>query len=421
MGAEDLRKQSRDELIERARSMGVHRPSTLTKVELLDEIVRRRTPADTRAKVRGWLGVARDLVARVIDRGLHLPEAAQLFRGAPAPSVPKPPPPLPTVTLAEIYGAQGYCARAVNVLDDVLDREPDHAEAGALRMRFCGELTDAERARLKVDEPRPEKAREETAPTDALAEVEAPSEAAPVEPSRYDLDEMVALPTDPHTAYVYWELRPVQLARARWADPSGRLVLRVLTVAPSGMSTESTTRDVPVDQLVGDRFLRGLTSACELRLCIGWSGDKGFLPLVIAPELKMPRDDAAGEVAASFNGMSNGSTMLRGTAQGSVASSAWTQKLSAAAAAGAPAGPPDGSDAPSRAAARRLRGYLAQLAGGERLPLVELSKLQVRPGRGGASDLYQSDLRRVRADLGGASDLAQLDAGLEPGLDSTSR
>jgi len=378
MAVHDLRNLSRDELIARAEAIGVHRPSTLTKAELLDEIVRRDAPPESRAKVRGWLGVARDLLARVIDRGLHLPEAAQLFRGAPVPSMPKPPPPLPTVTLAEIYGAQGYYARAVGVLDEVLAREPDHAEARALRERFLAQLTPEERASAShADEP-PVSEEPEAAPAPA------PSPDADT-PAYYDVDEVVALPTDPHTAYVYWELRPLQLARARYADPSGRLVLRVLSVAPCGMSTEQTSRDVPVDQLVGDRFLRGLTPACELRLCIGWAGEAGFLPLVIAPELKMPRDDAGGQRAATFNGATIGV--------------AWAERLQRARAAGGSAG---AEDAPSRAAARRLESYLGSIANGQVLPMVDMGPLPGPAPRGGASDLYPG-----RAALGGASDLSQ--------------
>jgi hypothetical protein len=53
---------------------------------------------------------------------------------------------LPTVTLAEIYAAQGHLERAVAVLDEVLLREPDHPEAKALRGRFL-EQTQRSRAR----------------------------------------------------------------------------------------------------------------------------------------------------------------------------------------------------------------------------------------------------------------------------------
>ena len=106
MSRRDLYKMSRDELIEKARSMAVARAEVLTQAELIDEIVKRTSPRSRRAQVRGWLGRARDLVARVVEKGLHLPEAAKLFRAPPSRGRPLPPPPLPTVTLAEIYAAQ---------------------------------------------------------------------------------------------------------------------------------------------------------------------------------------------------------------------------------------------------------------------------------------------------------------------------
>src|SRR5690606_37136937 len=86
------------------------------------------------------------------ERGLHLPEAASLLRSTQVGRTPAPPPPLPTVTLAEIYAAQGYHAKAVTVLDEVLRREPDHAEARALRDRFGAELSEGELADLRARE-----------------------------------------------------------------------------------------------------------------------------------------------------------------------------------------------------------------------------------------------------------------------------
>src|SRR5687768_6660440 len=141
---DELRRMSREELLLRAAALGVDRPMTLTKDELVDEIIQ-RLPADRpTVGVRGWLGRARDLVARVVERGLHLPDAARLLRHIPtAPAMPKPPPPLPTVTLAEIYAAQGYYAKAVAVLDEVLERQHDHEEARALRQRYAHKLTPA--------------------------------------------------------------------------------------------------------------------------------------------------------------------------------------------------------------------------------------------------------------------------------------
>src|SRR4051794_13992730 len=119
---DELEGLSRDQLIEQADRLGVSRASVLTRAELMDEIVRRsvRDPVE-RGRARGLLGVARDLLARVVERGLHLPDAAAVIRG-PAqarPTWPRPKAPLATLTLAEIYAAQGHKARAIAVLDEV--------------------------------------------------------------------------------------------------------------------------------------------------------------------------------------------------------------------------------------------------------------------------------------------------------------
>jgi hypothetical protein len=262
--------------------------------------------------VRGWLGVARDLVARVVDKGLHLPEAAQLLRGTAPARVPRAPAPLATVTLAEIYAAQGHMGRAQQVLDEVLARQPDHRDALALRQRLGGpraaaatqEPAEAAPAPAKPAPARPAPAKPAPAkpapakpakpapaePAPAAPAPGEPAEEAPSLPSHYDVDELVALPTDPASAYVYWELRPRRFARARARHPEGRLALRVLSVHPSCSSTEAQCRDIPIDELVGDRFVRDLQPGSELRLCLGWVGAHGFLPLVVGTEIKMPRD-----------------------------------------------------------------------------------------------------------------------------------
>ncbi len=119
-------RMSRDELVAKARSLGVERAELMTRVELHDEIVRRSEPdPGERKKARGWLGVARDLVAGVVESGLNLPDATPIRgRGevdAQGPS------PVATVTLAQVCAkAQGHHARAIAVLDEVLAKEPDH-------------------------------------------------------------------------------------------------------------------------------------------------------------------------------------------------------------------------------------------------------------------------------------------------------
>ena len=62
--SDDLERLSREQLILKARVLGVERPELMTRVEMRDEIVRRSEPDIAQQKrARGFLGVARDLVA----------------------------------------------------------------------------------------------------------------------------------------------------------------------------------------------------------------------------------------------------------------------------------------------------------------------------------------------------------------------
>src|SRR6185436_248263 len=97
----------------------------------------------------------------VVERGLHLPEVARALRATPADEDwPTPPAPLPTITLAEIYAAQGHLDRAIGVLDEVLAREPDHVEARSLRDRW---IEQAKRPTARSSRP-------PTAPTSIVPE-----------------------------------------------------------------------------------------------------------------------------------------------------------------------------------------------------------------------------------------------------------
>jgi hypothetical protein len=156
MDRESLEGLGRDELVIEARRHGVKRPEVMTRVELVDEILRLGTPNPVeRKQVRGWLGIARDLIASAVELGLNLPDAAAMIRGDVRFEPLRPEqPPVATVTLAEIYGAQGHFDRAVGILDEVLEREPDHEVARRLRARLAAER-DAKVARqtAKVVEP----------------------------------------------------------------------------------------------------------------------------------------------------------------------------------------------------------------------------------------------------------------------------
>lgn len=98
--------------------------------------------------------MARDLVASVVESGLNMRDAAAAIRGDQRSDLEwLGPPPVATVTLAEIYVAQGHPERALGILDEVLAREPDHPAAFALRERLANERpVKAERKRARVAE-----------------------------------------------------------------------------------------------------------------------------------------------------------------------------------------------------------------------------------------------------------------------------
>jgi hypothetical protein len=356
MQRRDLEGLTREELIARAERLGVSRPRVLTQPELVDEILARTGKSEReRGKARGWLGRARDLLASVVDRGLHLPDAARSVRGAGSQRVPTAPPPLPTVTLAEIYAAQGHLDRAVGVLDEVIAREPDHEEARAMRERFNeqrrrgrtgptlpADPASAPEASLETNgadvaksesereraprgapvegSPASEAAGRTAAPRESTTKVEArsPSEAArpveaPAEPSteapaadsdtvaaaladaeaplpdRYGVDEIVAIAVDPRSIYLYWEIRPTTLARARARRPDGSLCIRVIAVAPSWEGPIVNARDVAVSALFGDLFIRDLEPGSNVRVSVGWLADAEFEPLAVGAEISAPR------------------------------------------------------------------------------------------------------------------------------------
>ncbi len=83
MDREELEGLDRESLIVRAQAAGIRRARILTRPELIDELLRLDPSTDALQlrKSRGFFGRARDLVARVVERGLHLPDAADRIRG----------------------------------------------------------------------------------------------------------------------------------------------------------------------------------------------------------------------------------------------------------------------------------------------------------------------------------------------------
>jgi len=305
----ELEGKSRDELMRIAEARGVPRARSLTIPELVEAIV----AASAARSQKGWLGRARDLLTSVIDRGLVAPTDG----GRTTRRKSSAPPPLPTVTLAEIYAAQGHLERALTTLDEVIAREPEHGDAAKLRDRLSEQLKrtkpsippafiEARPATLIPAAPAvPTEASQTVAGAqpvpDPPVETAEQADAALLEEESFEspaeVDEIVALAVDPTTVYLYWEIRPQTLASARASKAEGALVVRVVGVTPSVHGSSTETRDTRVDALSGELFVRGLPSATEIRVSVGYKSGPNFEPFAVGVDLATPRTTPAAEVA----------------------------------------------------------------------------------------------------------------------------
>jgi hypothetical protein len=317
MNRTELESLDRDALIAHAEAAGVTRARILTRPELVDELlIRGATDQATRERSRGLFGRARDLLARVVERGLHLPDAAERIRAIGSPSAQlSAPAALPTLTLAEIYAAQGHRARAIETLDGVLSREPDHDAALAL----MGRLRDSS---YPVQPPRmpPEKEEDEggSRSSDAM-QVDARVAPQPTEPTHmmddsplpthHDVDECVGIPVDPNTLYVYWEIRRLTLAYLRARQPGGTLGLRVVVIEPTWDGPKTSLRDYDGQSQIGDLFVDDLPSGCVVRVAIGYLYEGMFLSVAHSPAL----ETASGAPSALV-----GDSLLRWTPDGAI-------------------------------------------------------------------------------------------------------
>jgi hypothetical protein len=309
MNRAELELLDREALIKRAEAEGVTRARILTRPELVDELLLRSAVDDkTKERARGFFGLARDLLARVVERGLHLPDAAERIRtiGVAPPPRRAAPVALPTVTLAEIYAAQGHRDRATETLEGVLSREPEHAVARAL-------LAQLQDASYPVPPPRLPPEQEEGSSSAWPVESDGESIAAlpssygarasdrdgaarepahvlddgPL-PTHYDVDECVAIPVDPRTLYVYWEVRERTLEYVRVSRLEGTITLRIVVVVPTWDGPRSTVRDHEVGATLGDIFVHDLSPGCVVRAAIGWKHGDAFLPIAHSPALETP-------------------------------------------------------------------------------------------------------------------------------------
>ncbi|MEB2312300.1 MAG: hypothetical protein OZ921_02930 [Sorangiineae bacterium] len=308
--ARQLDGMSRDALIELARRLGARRAEMLTRVELKDEILRLgETDENKRRRARGFFGVARDLVAGLVERGLNMPDAAALIRGETILESRSPaPPPVATVTLAEIYAAQGHTQRALSMLDEVLAREPDHEIARRMSVRISSEVAAssptaslAPIARPPSEPPPVETADTEGAAAALLAELARsvsvePARAEPSsKPERPPAADVVVTLEESDAIGVYWELTAATRARAARRAPGGAPVIRLVVVSPDWRGARRVEREIFVDAPCGSARVAPAPGGALVRAALGWATASGFAPFVIGTPLVTPssEDDLA--------------------------------------------------------------------------------------------------------------------------------
>jgi len=317
----ELEGLDRESLVVRAQAAGIRRARILTRPELIDELLRLDPSADEGQlrRNRGFFGRARDLVARVVERGLHLPDAADRIRELTGAEVPYATPriepqAMPTVTLAEIYAAQGHDKRAIETLRRVLEREPDHAAAQTLLARLedeayialppplppepemeidlnaAGDDEEDESMRVALGEVDardvPEKP---AAPGYAVVDAEdalADTDVVAMITEADDEDECFAIPLGVGRMFVRWRVAFTAIGVQLGARPAGHFVVRAHVVVPSWDGPLAETRDRTVDPDAEEALLEGLPHPSVVRIAVGWLDGEMFVPMAHSPALE---------------------------------------------------------------------------------------------------------------------------------------
>jgi hypothetical protein len=347
MNRTQLDSMSREELVERASLLGVRRARILTRPELIDEILvlgAEQKDAASLARSRGLFGRARDLLAKVVERGLHLPDAAERIRTMPiTPTTPSRTASsvLPTVTLAEIYPSQGHRGRAIETLKKVIEAEADHADAQALLARLesqdyvspppkdLGPEEELPPAQVDADEE-PAKpiaaaaagAQEPVAsapigPAQASENLMASTDAAGPQvtdmvqpplisprpsqlpppppplsfrpPSAADeptYDACLGIPQGPGVLSVHWTITERMVLHHSERSPGGALSMRVVTVRAAEDGPRASVMDEPLAAARGTRTLISDDSEQVVRrVAVGWLRGGEFFPIAHSPDL----------------------------------------------------------------------------------------------------------------------------------------
>ncbi|MBL8680716.1 MAG: DUF4912 domain-containing protein [Myxococcales bacterium] len=199
-----------------------------------------------------------------------------------------------TSTMGTMLLSQGRAADAQAIFERVLAKNPTDAEAlrglekadAALRAETRGVLSLASSSTL---------VRKRITPTLTVSEGEAKEPDGLLEratpPWGYDVDELRALPVDPTTIVVFWELRAATIERAVLEQPSrNTLMIRVVSLVrgSDGELRRVERLEGPIAR-VGDWFVWGVANGATHEVSVGVAGHSGFTAILTAEPIATPR------------------------------------------------------------------------------------------------------------------------------------
>ncbi len=247
------------------------------------------------------------------------------------PAVPVPPPPttltdedgdvsdLPlefaTATMGHLLVDQGRLDESRRVFESVLARQPQDPEA----LRGLQRLGVAVSTSRDVSKPAPQP---DTVASASPPQAQIPQPAglldrAPL-PEGYGVSEARALPVDPASIVVFWEVTEETLAAARehlgWGSVLSLCVVSLRGDTPSVSRSERYIDDVPP---LGDWFVTGLPTGATHHAAVGLHRGSEFFPLTHAAAVTTPRGgpattDAQVRATVDFSALASTDSFLHG-------------------------------------------------------------------------------------------------------------
>ncbi len=270
MTREELEGLDRDMLLARAEAEGVPFARSLTRGELIDELLRHAaSTADDRSK--GFFGQARELLASVVGRGLHLMQATESDRPSAAPPSRGPKADaVPTITLAKIYVGQGLTSQALGVLHAILESDPTRSDARSLLEQLDGPKAQAAPSKTARELP------PTAAPRAPRVDVDVDSDSA--HPS------VAAVPSSDGDVVVAWRARPP-------SNGAGAFALRVVVVEPHWDGPIRNERWLDLPGATGETVLPRLAAVGVVRVALAIRTEKGTRQLAHSPLIEGASQD----------------------------------------------------------------------------------------------------------------------------------